>query len=994
MRREKLIRRILTVALAFTLALGNFGYSVYADDWDGDGIDEEEGRGDLIPDGDDEPLVGPDGMYDPAPNPDPAPDPGPYNPGPVIPDPEPDPPAPEPEPQLIQRQTPAVNVDLTYRVVSYIPDRSIILFGEGMGWKDCSGNYGISEELYNMMYNYCCTGASFPISVIAKGDYVTTSDSEMQTVYVSFGDFPQQQHTKRATPGATYDTVTQILSGIPECSRYSLDGGSSWSDYVSGSVTVTGVSQHYEILVVACGRLDTEDDSDPEVIWIEKSDAPVGVSPIHVSAVGGTGGLNNVAAGEEYCVSGTNNWIAIGGNPVMGLAPGSYDVRVKAHGNFLASDKVTVTINGFTPAKEPTPNATFDGAHYRIGNLTVGMAYSLDRANWSKITDGNCTSVTISRAQAETAIAHGGILVKKCSNGSTTIDSDIQTLVITEAKVPTGLSVIPAVSGGTGGIGNLSNDMEMSQDMSNWYSLAGMSGTMVPGLKPGIYYIRRRANGTQICSDIVTINLGSSTANKEAKPSSVFNAATMNLSDIMGCKISLDNGKNWSSVMTVSNITIEESKLNLNYGIQVKRPGNGVTTSDSDILKIPLGKQATPSGIGGVSATNSLGGAITGLTNAMEYRAEKASAWITPASANVTGLASGKYYVRTKGYGNALPSDIVVVTINVTTQATPTTPTVIITPTPTPTPIQVIPVQETKNDDKKKDDKPKEEEKTESADKVDENKEKPEEQQGQEQAAEVSNDKKAPILVSNPDIKGWGAIESRMNSEPLAIDATADTVIPAQVIETAQATNTELILDVSSNAAWSIAPQSASNIAQDIDLGIKENTEDIPRDVIAKIAVDGEVEKEFTVNHEGKFGFVANLTLRFDQSKAGKMANLYYYNKAAKTMELVDSAPVNSFGEATFSLDHASSYAVILASGGVVSSGNDTNTENQTADKTEKSKENSGSKWWIWLIVAAVVLTVGGGVAIHIRKEKIKELHRRRRAQRMMHDGIQHHPKK
>ena len=968
MKKKHLIGRIATVIVAAIFIVSGFEYRVYADDFDGDGIDDEYYE--------DAPIVGPGGIYDPDPEPIPYPDPEPV-----------------PAPTPVKRSLPYVDVDLTYRVVSCIPDNSVILFGEGTGWKECSGNYGISDAEYNVMYNICSSGAMFPIYVIAKGDGVTTADSDVGTTYVSINDFPKREHTKRDVPAATYDAATGMLSGIPECSKYSIDGGTSWSDYVSGNVKITGVSQHYEIMVVACGRTDTEDDSDAEIIWIEKSDPPYGVAPIHVSTVGGTGGINNVCVGEEFCVSGTGNWIDIGGNPVYGLNPGSYDVRIKAHGNYLASDIVTVTINGYTPVKEPTPTATFDGAHYRIGNLCVGMAYCFDRNNWTKITDGNCTSATITRAQAETAIANGGILVKKLSNGSTTIDSDIQTIVVTEAKAPVGLSIVPAASGGTGAIGNLSKDMEMSADKSNWYSLEKMSGSMVSGLKPGTYYVRRRANKTQICSDMVTVNLGSYSPGKEAKPSSVFNGATMTLSDVGGCQISLDKGKTWSKTITSSSVTLEEGKINLSNGIFVKRPGNGVSSADSDILIIPIGKQATPSGIGAVSATNSLGGAITGLTNAMEYRSEKSTTWTTPATANVTGLASGKYFVRTKGYGNALPSDMVVVTINVTTQATPSVPTVIIAPTPAPekkTAAEDTSKQksETKKDSAKEDGKKEKEESKIASDASDifaEDEEAKEE--------EPVNAGTAPVLIGNPEIVGWGAIESKMNSEPLAIDMQSDTVIPASVIETAQATNTELVLDVSPNAAWSIAPQSVSSVSTDIDLGIKENPGDIPQELIKTITVNGEVEKEFSVNHEGKFGFVANLTLKFDASKSGKMANLYYYNKNSKKMELIDSAPVNSYGEATFSMDHASSYAVILAEQNVVSTGND-KSENKAADVTNKSTQKSNSKWWIWLVVAALVLTIAGlAVAVHIRKERIREL-RRKRAERMMHDGVPHHPKK
>lgn len=993
MKKRKLIAQILCGSLVFALLAGNFTSNVRAEDLNGNGIDDEF----------EDPFIDP--VY-PDPTPEPTPDPTPIpTPDPTpIPTPDPTPiPTPDPTPIVLpKRPTPSANVDLVYRVISSIPGNSLILFGEGTGWKECSGNYAISEDVYNTMLSICKTGATFPIYIYSRGDQIVYDDSETQVIYLNYYDFPAPVHTKREIPAARYDAVSQVLSNIPECSRFTLDGGATWSDYVSGSVSVTGVNPQYEIGVRACGRLDTEEDSDTQIIWIEKSDPPVGVSPIHVSTVGGTGGLNNVCAAEEYRVSGGGGWISIGGNTVMGLAPGSYEVRVRAHDNYLASDIVTVTINNFNPGKEPTPNATFDGANVRICGVNAGMAFSLDHSNWINITDYNSTSASISRAQAETAIAHGGILVKKLGNGTSTLDSDTQTLVISEAKAPTGLKVFPAIIGGTGAIGNLETDMEISQDKSNWYSLAKMSGNMVSGLKPGTYYVRRRANGAQICSDIFTVNLGTAQSSiKEAAPTSVFDAASMSLADILGCKISIDGGKTWSSAMTVNNITLEESKLSTANGILVVRPGNGMTTADSDVYKITLTKQPTPGGIAAISATGTIGGAITGLNNMMEFRAEKSTAWITPNANNITGLASGKYYVRTKGFKNALPSDLVVVTINVTSQAVSSSPTAVITVTPTPTaeptpkPTPVSAKTADSSDGKKNDSNVKVRE-VDNPDGENENSGVANQEVGtRESPTRPEASKGMPVLIGDPSVFGWGAIESKMNSEPMAIDMTQDSVIPASVIEAAQATNTELVLDISGNAAWSIPLQSISAVTTDIDLGIKEDTNDIPEEAIKKIAIDGNVEKEFSVNHEGEFGFVANLTLRLNVNDAGKMANLYYYNKTTGDMELVDSAVINSYGEVTFAMSHASSYAVLIGKTGIVNNAGNPAAGEKVAGNTSKSKDKGVNKWWVWIVVGAVILTVFGLCIIgHIRREKIKELRRKRRAQRMMGDGIQHHPPK
>ena len=112
---------------------------------------------------------------------------------------------------------------------------------------------------------------------------------------------------------------------------------------------------------------------------------------------------------------------------------GSYLIRVKANGTVLASWNQSVTITTFNPSKEPTPSATFTAAGTDSGtlsNVTSGMEYSLDSGStWVAISD---TTVSITSGVTTT----NGIQVKKPGNGTTTVDSDAQTIAVTKAETP------------------------------------------------------------------------------------------------------------------------------------------------------------------------------------------------------------------------------------------------------------------------------------------------------------------------------------------------------------------------------------------------------------------------------------------------------------------------------------------------------------------------------------------------------------------------------
>ena len=81
--------------------------------------------------------------------------------------------------------------------------------------------------------------------------------------------------------------------------------------------------------------------------------------------------------------------------------------------------------------------------------------------------------------------------------------------------------------------------------------------------------------------------------------------------------------------------------------------------------------------------------------------------------------------------------------------------------------------------------------------------------------------------------------------------------------------------------------------------------------MVDTVAGDGTV-VQFTLAHEGAFGFPMTLTVPLGRDNAGAWANLYHYNEDAAAMDLEASVRIAADGTAAFPLTHASQYAVVI----------------------------------------------------------------------------------
>lgn len=112
---------------------------------------------------------------------------------------------------------------------------------------------------------------------------------------------------------------------------------------------------------------------------------------------------------------------------------------------------------------------------------------------------------------------------------------------------------------------------------------------------------------------------------------------------------------------------------------------------------------------------------------------------------------------------------------------------------------------------------------------------------------------------------------------------------------------------------WSVDGRDVDSKAlpTSLNLGAKEGMDLIPASVLEQTPRGTET-LQISLNHNGAFAVPLALSVDLGRDNAQRWANLYYYNPTAKTMEFQSASLIGDNGRAAFSMDHASSYAVVV----------------------------------------------------------------------------------
>lgn len=164
--------------------------------------------------------------------------------------------------------------------------------------------------------------------------------------------------------------------------------------------------------------------------------------------------------------------------------------------------------------KEMTPNVSFTATGDSGGTLSgveAGMQYSADGGNsWTTIRAADINkdnSISVSSVTAS-----NGIQVKRSGNGTTTVDSDIQRITVTQAAQPTGIGKADCTTyeQDDGQITGVDNTMEYRlSTVSDWTSITAdmLTDGNLTGLSSGTYYVRVKAAGTMLASPYAEVTV-------------------------------------------------------------------------------------------------------------------------------------------------------------------------------------------------------------------------------------------------------------------------------------------------------------------------------------------------------------------------------------------------------------------------------------------------------------------------------------------------------
>lgn len=201
-----------------------------------------------------------------------------------------------------------------------------------------------------------------------------------------------------------------------------------------------------------------------------------------------------------------------------------------------------------------------------------------------------------------------------------------------------------------------------------------------------------------------------------------------------------------------------------------------------------------------------------------------------------------------------------------------------------------------------------------------------------------------------------GAEES-ISKPAVTMDMEDTTILTPEKLQMAKDQNLDLVLNMGKYATWSIDIDTVDlDTVTDVDMGIELGTENIPTEIIADI-LDGNQYLEFTLAHDGLFGFQPILQIALNPIYEGWYANLFYYNEEAESLEFICDAMIDSSGIAVFNMEHASSYVIIVSPVSMAD-----------ADVSSGS-ENHAARWLIiGLLICIIAAGVGGGVFFYRKR--------------------------
>ena len=137
-------------------------------------------------------------------------------------------------------------------------------------------------------------------------------------------------------------------------------------------------------------------------------------------------------------------------------------------------------------------------------------------------------------------------------------------------------------------------------------------------------------------------------------------------------------------------------------------------------------------------------------------------------------------------------------------------------------------------------------------------------------------------------------------------------ILTDEMLQMAKDQNVDLILKMNDRAMWHVSADTVKGNFADIDMNVLFEKGVIPKNLLERFGEENGYQ-EFTLAHDGPFGFGAELEVLLDPEYRGQYANLFYFDAQADTLEFICAEIIGEDGYVRFSMEHASSYVIIIS---------------------------------------------------------------------------------
>ena len=196
------------------------------------------------------------------------------------------------------------------------------------------------------------------------------------------------------------------------------------------------------------------------------------------------------------------------------------------------------------------------------------------------------------------------------------------------------------------------------------------------------------------------------------------------------------------------------------------------------------------------------------------------------------------------------------------------------------------------------------------------------------------------------------------------------------IVEAIKGKDVTLKMTQSNGLIWEINGKDITNPAN-VNMKVDLTSKPIPADKL-EIFKDAESTIQFSLEHNGDFGFKATMRFPTGKNAEGKYANLFYFNNGE--FEFMESSKVEK-GYADFTFTHASDYVVVISEA-AMSAVPQVKAEAAVTENTGKNEAASGnagntasdsSRLPIILIIIAALVVGGIAIGVVVMRKKKEE---------------------